>query len=200
MAYSNRSNQTTGSGVTFKTNLKVIIMTDVTKLTEAQLKNLTTVDLLDLDMEEIPDAPEFCNPPTGIYLVDLKLSQAEYERKVYANGTATGETEPDLKFNVNCVIKDLLDVQEKDLDNGEELPRAADRFSNGYFGKTGAQGLVGDMRNVAKHLGITKFQALLETLSKSPIECVVAVERTRRKDKEGNTFLGVKFKDIQVNA
>lgn len=173
---------------------------NATTLTNDQLKALETADLLDIEFDEIPDAPDFVNPPEGIYLVDLKISQGDYERKVYDNGEPTGETVDDFRFSVNCVIKDILDVQESALDDGESLPNIGDRFSNSYFGKQGLQGLVGDTRELAAALGVTKPRALLETLSENPVEAIVALKRTRRKGKDGQVFLGVKFESIQQNA
>lgn len=170
-------------------------------LTLDQVRNLETIDLLDLDMDMIPENPGFINPPKGIYLAELKLSSGTYDKKVYKDGQPTGDTVEEFKFSANFVIKNLLDVQEADLDKGtgEELPRIEDRFSKGYFGKAGIQDLVHDFSAVGKHLQVGTARALLETLTTNPIEVIVAVERTRRTV-DGKLFLGVKLVQVEPNA
>lgn len=177
-------------------------MTESTsKLTLDQITELSTLDLLDLEMEAIPEAPGYINPPTGIYSVELKISQSTYEKKVYKDGVDTGAREDDFRFNVNCQIVDNLDVKDTDLRDGEELPKAQDRFSVSFFGKTGLQNMANLMGKVGKTLQVKTARELLEVLSKDSIPAIVAVERTFRKNKDtGESFANTNLKDIIPNV
>ena len=175
-------------------------MTEQTiKLTQDQLAALESIDLLDLAIEEIPESPDFVNPPTGIYHCEMGLKQGTYSAKVYKDGKLVeGETKDELKLNVNFKILTVLEVADADLATDEEAPRPEDMFGNGYFGKRGVQDCVNDLSKVAKHLGATTGRALLEAFaSGARVPVVVAVERTRRKSND-TVYLGIKIKSLEV--
>ena len=89
-------------------------MTEQTiKLTQDQLAALESIDLLDLAIDEIPESPDFVNPPTGIYHCEMGLKQGTYTAKVYKDGKVVeGETKDELKLNVNFKILTVLEVEE----------------------------------------------------------------------------------------
>lgn len=170
----------------------------MTQLTQDQIKSLSAVELLDLDMDMIPDAPDFVNPQTGIYLCDMKLSQGTYDSKVYKDGQPTGEVVEDVKLTSILTIKEVLDVAEADLD-GDALPNAGDMFTVRYFGRSGMQSAKTELAELGAALNVKKLSVLAETLRNNPAEVVIALRRTKR-EKDGQTYLGVKVLSLTLNT
>lgn len=169
------------------------------KLTEAELKNLQSVDLLDIEMESIPDAPEFRAVPSGIYAVDLYIKSASYERKLYDDkGEATGEVTEDIRISINSKLSQVLELSNP----AEEEPNVGDMFGASYFGKRGIQQASGLLPKIAKHLGVTTVGAVLENFANGvSMPCVVAVTyKTSVSKKDGNTYENNEYVSIEPNT
>lgn len=174
-------------------------MTTEIKLTEAELKNLESIDLLDIEMESIPDAPEFRAVPTGIYSVELMIKSASYDRKLYdEKGVETGETIEDIRIGVNAKLVEVLELS-SDTDNE---PNAGDMFGSSYFGKRGVQQVSGLLKEVAKHLGVKTVGAVLESFASGvAMPCVVAVtHRSSVSKKDGKTYENNDYVSIEPNV
>lgn len=172
----------------------------VTQLTVDQLKSLEAIDLLDIAIDEVPETPDFINPPTGIYHVKFGMKLGTYDAKVYVDGKQVeGETKEEIKISANCEIVAVLDVAEKALDADEDAPRVGDMFSASYFGKRGVQDCVNDFKKIAAQIGAKTGKELLDAFSNgSKVEAVVAVQRTKRKGNDGTIYFGVKFVSAEV--
>lgn len=174
----------------------------VNKLSAEEIKNLSAMDLLDMEMDIVPESPDFINPPSGIYLASVGIKQGTYDKKVYGDDRKpTGETVEELKISTNFKMKQVLEVLNGAKLEGEDDPRPEDMFGVSFFGKLGVQDFANTFAKVAKDLtGVpnpTARQLLEQFSNDAKVDVMVTVERKSRK-KDGETFYNTEIVDIVI--
>lgn len=174
----------------------------VNKMTAEEIKNLTAMDLLDLEMDMVPESPDYINPPSGIYLASLGIKQGTYDKKVYGEDKKpTGETVEEIKVSSNFKVKQVLEVLNGAKLEGEDDPRVEDMFGVSFFGKTGIQDFVNTFSGMAKELtGLpnpTARQLLEQFANDAKVDVLITVERKSRK-KDGETYYNTSIVDVSL--
>lgn len=91
---------------------------------------------LDMSIDDIEDLPSFLQPPTGAYI--LVLNEGIVEKTL-----ETADKEDSDIFELAFTIKEILEFDKADLDEGEDPPKVGDtytvsfqrtnKFGMGYF-------------------------------------------------------------------
>jgi hypothetical protein len=103
--------------------------------------NTPNTDDDDFSLDEIEDLPEFKIPPTGAYLMTLEKGIVDIEHN-------------DIEyFTIPMTIKEVMEVNEKSLDDGEVLPKEGDIVTV-WFSRKPSE----NQKDQTKNYGLSNFK------------------------------------------
>lgn len=126
----------------------------------------------DFILDDIEDMPGFVVPPTGAYIVVLE------------KGIDTKEINDGHYYEIPMTIKEVVEVSDKALDDGEQLPKEGD-IASLIFKRDNAFGM-GNFKNfvrsISEKFGVTKVGEIREHAK--GLEMLVVVKRKYDKEKD----------------
>lgn len=150
---------------------------------EETLLDLDNVD--DLELDDIPDAPGFVQPPDGVYILNVEKACIEKYK--------TKEGEEKKRFSHYYAIASIIEL----LNSSEQAPNTGDKFSERFmmnedglkYWKTKAKAILGDVGK------ISVANALAE-LSTGNYSFKARVQTKESKGKDGKTYKNVQVRVI----
>ena len=131
-------------------------------MTIDELKNVDLESILDMNLEDIPEAADFVTPPVGFYRLGItKCEQKEM-----------GENEG---ISVSFTVLETLETNKKDV---TRVPDGS-LFSVGYSGAFGLSNLKKQYKEVSEAGNYVTFRELIENLEGMEVFAIVK----NRKDK-----------------
>ena len=131
---------------------------------------------LDMSLDAIEDLPQFVTLPTGAYLARL-------EKGIISKDIPTQNGAQPV-FELPFTVVEVLEIDPKNLDEGEEAPKPGD-ISSFVFQRDNTFGMglfKAVVTPIAKQLGTNQIGALLE--GSKGMECGLIITRTFNKDKQ----------------
>lgn len=133
----------------------------------------------DFLLDDLDDLPSFVAPPTGAYIVSL-------DKGIEDRTLEDKKTKEDRTFyNVPMTIVSVEEVNQKDLDEGEVLPKEGDSF-NILYDRSHRVGMGVFKQNflvpIAEKFGLKKVGEVKE--ASKGIQMLVIIKRTYDKDKD----------------
>jgi hypothetical protein len=138
----------------------------------------------DFILDEIADLPGFITPPTGAYLCLLPKG---IEEKSLKNKSG----EEDKYYDAPLTIKEIVELNQGNLEEGEEPPKAGDMF-NILFKRDNEYGM-GNFKlfakSIAEKFGCRTVGQIRE--NSKGLEMLLILKRRNGKDKNGNDIKNI---------
>lgn len=156
-------------------------------MTDMNNASVSTLDLLDAQLDDMKDLPEWTIFPAGVYKIKPKV---ETKKKVQKGENVTVIT-------VTATLIEVKEMNEKDAVAPEIGSETSVNFTwENDYGQGGLKNLLKPIGAAVKDKGITKVSDLLQILGSA--DDVLLVMDVRESDKDGKKTKFQQFKDLML--